>query len=140
MREAFWKFARATAYYLGTAWAFLTAVVTIIVWAALGPNYSFSDTWQLVINTGTTIITFLMVFVIQNTQNRDAKAINLKLDELLRAVKGARTGLVQLEDRTEAQLANLTREFQDVQARAAAPLDNQTPALEATNRKDDATP
>src|SRR2546428_10249155 len=112
MREIFWKFARATAYYLGTAWAFLAAVLVIVAWAALGPKYGFSDTWQLVINKGTTIVTFLMVFVIQNTQNRDSKAINLKLDELLRAVEGARTALVQLEDRTEEPLGKLAREIQ----------------------------
>ncbi|OLB94120.1 MAG: hypothetical protein AUH30_18520 [Candidatus Rokubacteria bacterium 13_1_40CM_68_15] len=138
MREAFWRFARTTAYYLGTAWAFLAAVLTIVVWAALGPKYGFSDTWQLVINTGTTIVTFLMVFVIQNTQNRDSKAINLKLDELLRAVEGARTGLVQLEDRTEEQLGNLAREFQNVRARATARLDPAASALEATNPENNA--
>jgi low affinity Fe/Cu permease len=111
-------------------WAFLAAVPIIVVWAALGPRYRFSDTWQLVINTGTTIVTFLMVFVIQNTQNRDARAVNLKLDELLRAVKGARTGLVQLEEQTEEQLAALTKEFHSVQARAAARSEKQAPALE----------
>ncbi len=132
MREIFWKFARATAYYLGTAWAFLAAVLVIVAWAALGPRYGYSDTWQLVINTGTTIVTFLMVFVIQNTQNRDGKAINLKLDELLRAVKGARTGLVQLEERTEEQLAALSRQFHEVQARAGRiSLETRAPKLEA---------
>ena len=132
MREIFWKFARATAYYLGTAWAFLAAVLVIVAWAALGPRYGYSDTWQLVINTGTTIVTFLMVFVIQNTQNRDGKAINLKLDELLRAVKGARTGLVQLEERTEEQLAALSRQFHEVQARAGRiSLETHAPKLEA---------
>src|SRR5881628_479424 len=112
MREAFWRFARTTAYYLGTAWAFLAAVVTILVWAALGPKYGYSDTWQLVINTGTTIVTFLMVFVIQNTQNRDAKAIQLKLDELIRALKGARNKLVDLEDLSDEELKKLEKEFQ----------------------------
>src|SRR5881628_1721502 len=107
MREAFWRFARTTAYYLGTAWAFLAAVVTILVWAALGPKYGFSDTWQLVVNTGTTIVTFLMVFIIQNTQNRDSKAMQLKLDELLRAVPGARNAFMDVEDE---DLAEIVRE------------------------------
>src|SRR6266481_4515426 len=112
MREIFWKFARATAYYLGTAWAFLAAVLVIVAWAALGPRYGYSDTWQLVINTGTTIVTFLMVFVIQNTQNRDGKAIQLKLDELIRALKGARNKLVDLEDLSDEELKKLEKEFQ----------------------------
>src|SRR5881397_3382919 len=127
------SFARSMANASGKPATFLIAVLVIIVWAVTGPIFGFSDTWQLVINTGTTIVTFLMVFVIQNTQNRDSKAINLKLDELLRAVEGARTGLVQLEDRTEEQLGNLAREFQNVRARATARLDPAAPALEATN-------
>jgi low affinity Fe/Cu permease len=86
--------------------------VTILVWAVAGPFYHYSDTWQLVINTGTTVVTFLMVFLMQNTQNRDAKAIHLKLDELLRGVKGARTGLVRLEDLTEVELVELEKEFE----------------------------
>jgi low affinity Fe/Cu permease len=125
--DFFWRFARRCSEYLGSAWAFMAAIVSIIVWAALGPHFGYSDTWQLVINTATTVVTFLMVFLIQNTQNRDAKAINLKLDELLRGVTGARTGLVGLEDRTEAQLEHLTREFKDVQARAARRLDKHVP-------------
>src|SRR5689334_17518723 len=90
----------------------MTAVTVIVVWAVTGPLFGFSDTWQLVINTGTTIVTFLMVFLMQNTQNRDAKAIHLKLDELLRGVKNARTGLVRLEDQTEDELSGLAKEFE----------------------------
>lgn len=111
MTEFFRTFARRSSDFLGSPWAFAGAIVIVVVWAALGPVYGYSDTWQLVINTGTTIVTFLMVFLMQNTQNRDSKAIQLKLDELLRGVKGARTGLVRLEGLTEAELAALEQEF-----------------------------
>jgi low affinity Fe/Cu permease len=117
MNEWFRCFANYIANAVGSKYAFLLAVVTVIAWAILGPHYRYSDTWQLVINTGTTIITFLMVFLIQNTQNRDAKAIHLKLDELLRGVKGARTGLVNLEDLSDEDLAELQRSFQRLRER-----------------------
>jgi len=110
--EFFRAFARRISDFVGSSWAFAGAVLTIVVWAAAGPIYHYSDTWQLVINTGTTVVTFLMVFLMQNTQNRDAKAIHLKLDELLRGVKGARTGLVRLEDLTESELVELGKEFE----------------------------
>src|ERR1700730_3436719 len=110
--EFFRAFARRISDFVGSSWAFAGAVLTIVVWAAAGPIYHYSDTWQLVINTGTTLVTFLMVFLMQNTQNRDAKAIHLKLDELLRGVKGARTGLVRLEDLTESELVELGKEFE----------------------------
>jgi low affinity Fe/Cu permease len=112
MRELFRKFAQTTSQAVGSSWAFILAVLIIIVWAITGPMFHYSDTWQLVINTGTTIITFLMVFLIQNTQNRDAKAIHLKLDELLKGVKGARTGLVNLEHLSDKELENLQKEFE----------------------------
>src|SRR5437870_13353962 len=112
MRELFRKFAQTTSQAVGSSLAFILAVVIIIVWAITGPMFHFSDTWQLVINTGTTIITFLMMFLIQNTQNRDAKAIHLKLDELLKGVKGARTGLVNLEQLSDKELENLQKEFE----------------------------
>jgi low affinity Fe/Cu permease len=112
MNDFFHSFANKTAAVVGSPWAFLLAVFSILFWAASGPIFGFSDTWQLVINTSTTIVTFLIVFLIQNTQNRDAKAIHLKLDELLRAVKGARTGLVDLEDFTDKELAQLQQEFE----------------------------
>ena len=111
MHEAFRKFAHITSALVGSAWAFILAVAIILVWAITGPIFHFSDTWQLIINTGTTIVTFLMVFLIQNTQNRDAKAIHLKLDELLRAVSEARTGMVDLEDLSDAELQRLQAEF-----------------------------
>src|SRR5256886_4755426 len=95
--DAFRVFARRSSIALGSAWAFAGAVLVILVWIITGPMFHFSDTWQLVINTATTIVTFLMVFLIQNTQNRDAKAVHLKLDELIRALKDARNELVDLE-------------------------------------------
>jgi low affinity Fe/Cu permease len=90
----------------------VVAILIIVVWGATGPKFHYSDTWQLIINTGTTIITFLMVFVIQNTQNRDAKAVHLKLDELIRALKGARNKLVDLEELSDEELKELEQEFQ----------------------------
>jgi low affinity Fe/Cu permease len=114
MREYFHKFANIVSNIVGTAWVFLLALAIVIVWAFTGPFFGYSDTWQLVINTGTTIVTFLMVFLIQNTQNRDAKAIHLKLDELIRAVGKARTELVDLEELSEDDLENLQREFQEL--------------------------
>src|SRR5580765_5010910 len=91
----------------GSPWAFAVAVSVIAVWAITGPIFHFSDTWQLVINTATTIVTFLMVFLIQNTQNRDTKAVHLKLDELLRGVKGARNSLVDLDELSDEELDRL---------------------------------
>jgi len=112
MKELFRLFAQKTSQLVGSSWAFILAALIIIAWAVTGPIFHYSDTWQLVINTGTTIITFLMVFLIQNTQNRDAKAIHLKLDELLRGVKGARTGLVNLEQLSDDDLERLQKEFE----------------------------
>jgi len=112
MRELFRKFAQTTSQAVGSSWAFILSFLIIVVWAITGPMFHFSDTWQLVINTGTTIVTFLMVFLIQNTQNRDAKAIHLKLDELLKGVKGARTGLVNLEQLSDDELEKLQKEFE----------------------------
>ena len=88
--DAFRIFARRSSRVLGSAWAFAVAILIIVIWGLTGPAFHYSDTWQLIINTGTTIVTFLMVFLIQNTQNRDAKAAHLKLDEIIRALKGAR--------------------------------------------------
>lgn len=111
MKEFFRKCSHGVAEAVGTPAAFLSAVIVIILWLASGPFFHFSDTWQLIINTGTTIVTFLMVFLIQNSQNRDSKAIHLKLNELLRGVKGARTGLVELENLTDSELEILQNEF-----------------------------
>lgn len=114
MNDFFRKFASTTSRVVGSPWSFIVAASVIVVWAITGPIFQFSDTWQLIINTGTTIVTFLMVFLIQNTQNRDAKAIHLKLDELVRAVKGARTGLVDLEDMSDEELEKLQKEFEQL--------------------------
>lgn len=118
MRELFRKFAQITSTVVGSSWAFIFAVLIIVMWGASGPMFHYSDTWQLVINTGTTIITFLMVFLIQNTQNRDAKAIHLKLDELIKGVKGARTGLVNLEQLSDHELDRLQKEFERLHHKA----------------------
>ena len=115
---AFRVFAHRSAIMLGSAWAFTGAVFVIVVWLLTGPTFHFSDTWQLIINTATTIITFLMVFLIQNTQNRDAKAVHLKLDELIRALKGARNQLVDLEDLSDEELKKLEEQFQRMRKRA----------------------
>ena len=121
--EFFRSFAKRMADLVGSAWAFAGATTVVVVWGAAGHYFHYSDTWQLVINTGTTIVTFLMVFLMQNAQNRDAKAIHLKLDELLRGVKNARTGLVHLEDLTEEELSSLEKEFEALR-RAAGRADS----------------
>ena len=118
MRDAFRIFARNSSVILGSAWAFTIAVLIIVVWAFTGPTFHFSDTWQLIINTGTTIVTFLMVFLIQNTQNRDAKAFQLKLDEIIRALKGARNELVDLEDLSDEDLKKLEQQFKRIGQKA----------------------
>jgi low affinity Fe/Cu permease len=114
MQETFRRFAHIASQVVGSAWAFMFAVLVIVAWAASGRLFGFSDTWQLVINTGTTIITFLMVFLIQNTQNRDAKAIHLKLDELIRATVEARDELVDLESMSDEELNELQQEFHEL--------------------------
>jgi low affinity Fe/Cu permease len=111
VRDWFRRFAQVTSEVTGSAWAFMTAIGIIVVWGMTGPTFHYSDTWQLIINTGTTIVTFLMVFLIQNTQNRDAKAIHLKLDELIRSQKGARNELVDLEKLSDDELKKLEKEF-----------------------------
>ena len=112
MGEIFRKFAHMISVIVGSPWTFLAALLLVIVWGFSGPAFGYSDTWQLVINTSTTIITFLMVFVIQSSQDRETKAIHLKLDELLRVIKGARTGLVNLENLSNEDLLQLQKEFE----------------------------
>src|ERR1700760_1379251 len=116
----FWfsRFASQTAQIVGHPYMFLAAVFVIALWAITGPYFHYSDTWQLIINTGTTIITFLVVFLIQNTQNRDAKAIHLKLDELIRAVEGARTHMVDLENLSEGEIDELSKKYEAIRLRA----------------------
>jgi len=114
MIEHFRSLARSASIWLGSAPAFIVACAAIVTWVATGPLFGFSDTWQLVINTGTTIVTFLMVFVIQNSQNRDTQAIQLKLDELIRSLQHARNRLINLEDCSEEELQALQEQFQKV--------------------------
>lgn len=116
--DAFRRFAHRTSLLVGTPAAFLTACVVIGAWIVTGPLFNYSDTWQLVINTGTTIVTFLMVFLIQATQNRDASAIHLKLDELIVALKGARNGMVAVEHLSESELRRFQEEFEELSTRA----------------------
>lgn len=123
MKEWFHIVASRVAYIVGSPSAFVICLTIVITWAVTGPIFGFSDSWQLVINTGTTIVTFLMVFLIQNTQNRDAKAVHLKLDELIRASKTARDSFIDLEDITDEELSSLEADFKhlhDVQASKAA--------------------
>jgi len=119
MDRWFRKFAQATAEVVGHSRAFFFAAFVVAVWGLTGPIFHFSDTWQLVINTGTTIVTFLMVFLIQNTQNRDAHAVHLKLDELIRANKGARNALLGLEAMSDEELARLQFEFEQLRDEVA---------------------
>ncbi|PWC43063.1 low affinity iron permease family protein [Azospirillum sp. TSO22-1] len=118
MKEFFNKAALWTSRQAGRVSTFVVAVLVIVVWAVSGPMFGFSDTWQLVINTGTTIVTFLMVFLIQNTQNRDTQAIQIKLDELIRVTNEARNGLINLEDAPEDTLQEVKEEFAKVKESA----------------------
>ena len=131
----FTKFAKATSHASGRPGAFAVAAAVILVWAMTGPLFHFSDTWQLVINTSTTIVTFLMVFLIQNTQNRDAEALQIKLDELIRATEGAHNGLLDLEELEEQEFDQIRVTYSKLAKRARANLregmnDTGCPALE----------
>jgi low affinity Fe/Cu permease len=119
MSHYFHKFAHACADYMGSSRAFIVAAIACVLWALAGPLFHYSDTWQLVINTATTVLTFLAVFLIQNTQNRNDLAVQLKLDELLRAIQTARTGLVNLENATDEEIERLRTEFEQLHERAA---------------------
>ena len=125
MRSAAWysRFAKAAAHFCGRPRVFTFAVAIIAVWLVTGPIFGFSDTWQLAVNTGTTIITFLMVFLIQNTQNRDTEAIQLKLDELIRATQGAHNALLDLEELEEANLDVFKSKYQALAAAARSQLE-----------------
>jgi low affinity Fe/Cu permease len=126
--SVFTRFAKWTSRAVGRPSAFIIAVSTLILWAASGPLFGFSDTWQLIINTGTTIVTFLMVFLIQNTQNRDAEAIHVKLDELIRSNKSAHNALLDLEDLEEEELDRIRSDYEDLAARARGELNKRKPA------------
>ncbi len=118
MKESFHRFAHRAADTVGSPAAFVVGLSVIAIWAIVGPVFSYSDTWQLIINTGTTIITFLMVFLIQNTQNRDSRAVHLKLDELIRSVRTARNEMVGLEDLSDENLDALQQEFAQLREHA----------------------
>ena len=123
IEKLFTRIANAVAHFAGLPPTFAVCLLIVAVWALTGPIFDFSDTWQLVINTGTTIVTFLMVFLIQNTQNRDATAIHLKLDELIKAMHGARNRMVSLEDCSDDELEELRREFHALHEQASAALE-----------------
>lgn len=124
MSEFFRVFARRISAVTGEAYTFLAAVLIVVVWLLTGPIFHYSDTWQLVINTGTTIITFLMVFLVQNTQNRDNQAVQLKLDELLRSIRSARNSFVDIENLRDEELEVLAAEFSALHERAQREKDN----------------
>ena len=124
MKELFRRIAERAAHAVGSYWAFLIALLTVVVWALTGPYFKYSDTWQLFINTGTTVITFLMVFLIQNTQNRESRIVALKLDELLRGVEGARTGLVELDHMSDEDLERVHQEFSQMREKYAPLIDD----------------
>ena len=126
LAERFGRLARRSAAGAGSPITFCVAITIVLAWAITGPLFGFSDTWQLVINTGTTIVTFLMVFLIQNTQNRDSVAMQIKLDELIRAVQGAQNAFVDLEELTEQELAQYKARFAVLAARARARTSGQT--------------
>jgi len=113
---SFHTFAGRASLLVGSKWAFTTAVLVILFWGLCGPYFHFSDTWQLVVNTATTIVTFLIVFLIQNTQNRDARAIHLKLDEIIHAMKGARNEMIQIENLSDADLETISKNFEKIRA------------------------
>jgi low affinity Fe/Cu permease len=112
--KGFHVFATKAAYWVGTKWAFLVALLTIAIWLISGPYFHYSDTWQLIINTGTTVITFLVVFLIQNTQNRDARAIHLKLDEIIKSIDQAQNEMIDIEHLSDAELQKLSDKYQKV--------------------------
>jgi low affinity Fe/Cu permease len=134
MNEAFRRIATFISHLAGLPWAFSAALALILVWLLTGPFFGFSDTWQLVINTTTTIITFLMVFLIQNTQNRETKAINLKLDELIRAVAEARNNMVDLEDATDEELETVEVQFQNLREELTSAEKNTNQASKAEKK------
>src|SRR5437764_778401 len=140
MRKFFNWCATKTSSAAGHPLTFSIAIGVVLVWGVTGPLFHFSDTWQLVINTGTTIVTFLMVFLIQNTQNRDAVAIHLKLDELIRAVEGARTGLVDLESLTDDELQRLQAAFHRLREQESEAVETVCQELQAEKQKNGREP
>lgn len=121
---SFHSFAGRASLIVGSKWAFTTAVLIILFWGLSGPYFHFSDTWQLVVNTATTIVTFLIVFLIQNTQNRDARAIHLKLDEIIHSLKHARNEMIQIEHLSDADLETISKNFEKIRAECERRIPN----------------
>lgn len=136
MKDLFSRVASHSADWMGHYWAFIIALFACVIWAVSGPLFGFSDTWQLVVNTGTTVLTFLAVFLIQNTQNRDSKAVQLKLDELIRAVRDANDTLIDIEETTDDEMDHLKDEYR-TRARYLHPESSVIPV--ATEKKPDST-
>lgn len=126
MNDVFHKIASKVSALMGSPLAFITALTIILTWGLTGPIFNFSNTWQLVINTSTTIVTFLMVFLIQNTQNRDAKAIHLKLDELLKSNKGASNNMIDAESLSDEELEKLHNQFETLHKKYASELEKRS--------------
>jgi len=114
LADGFQGFATKSSHWVGSRWAFGLAVATIVLWAVTGPYFHYSDTWQLVVNTATTVVTFLIVFLIQNTQNRDARAIHLKLDEIIRAIRPASNQMINIETLSDEELQSLSDRFEKI--------------------------
>ena len=136
----FTRFAKWASRAVGRPAAFTIAFATLVLWAISGPLFDFSDTWQLIINTGTTIITFLMVFLIQNTQNRDAEAMHVKLDELIRSNKTAHNALLDLEDLEESELDRIRADYEQLAAQARGELKRRKPARPKREKPPKQTP
>jgi low affinity Fe/Cu permease len=135
MKDFFRLFSEKVARAVGSYWAFLAALLTVAVWAMTGPVFGYSDTWQLFINTGTTIVTFLMVFLIQNSQNRQAQIVTLKLDELLRSAEHARTGLVELDSMSDDDLEHVQQEFERLREKYAPLIEDDLAHVTSEIRK-----
>ncbi len=131
--DRFGKFAARSSHYLGSRWAFVAAIGVILAWGLTGPIFHYSDTWQLVINTGTTIVTFLMVFLIQNTQNRDARAIHLKLNELIHAVDKAKNRMIDVENLSDLELDELAKTYEKIRTSAEERHQAGKTAVDPTN-------
>jgi low affinity Fe/Cu permease len=125
LSEGFQGFATKSSHWVGSKWAFALAVATIVVWAVTGPYFHYSDTWQLVVNTATTVVTFLIVFLIQNTQNRDARAIQLKLDEIIRSIRAANNSMINIEALSDEELQGLSDQFERIRTQRSGSADKQ---------------
>jgi len=140
MNEIFRRFATKASLLMGTPMAFILAMLVLVMWAFTGPLFDYSDTWQLIINTGTTIVTFLMVFLIQNTQNRETKALHLKLDELIRTNHEARNGLLNIENLSDEELDLLQMQFEKLRERHDSLEEDVTELVEVVNSSKNENP